>query len=153
MCKTNVTSHYPREGGGIYDGRGLATALALGAEGVSMGTRFMLTKECVLHESSKNLCLAASEQDTIYDTVFDGMWGRVLKRKGAEDLQTHRLGLFELLQAALTIRKVLKLSFLAFMAMGFETMLSSDESIPLMVQARQAVGAVKIHEGYLRRRH
>ena len=49
------------------------------------------------------------------------------------------------------IRKVLKLSFPAFMAMGIKTMLSGDESIPLMVQARQAVAAVKsmkaIYEG------
>jgi enoyl-[acyl-carrier protein] reductase II len=137
--------------GGIYDGRGLAAALALGAEGVSMGTRFMMTKECVLHENFKKLCLAATEQDTLYDTKFDGMWGRVLKSKGAEELQKSRLGYAERLQAALQIRKVLKLSFPAFMAMGFKTMMSGDESIPLLVQARQAVGAVKsmkaIYEG------
>ena len=137
--------------GGIYDGRGLAAALALGAEGVSMGTRFMLTQECVLHDNFKKLCLAATEQDTLYDTVFDGMWGRVLKSKGSEALQHRRVGLFERFDAAMKIRKVLKLSFPAFMAMGIKTMLSGDESIPLMVQARQAVAAVKsmkaIYEG------
>ena len=68
--------------GGIYDGRGLAAALALGAEGVSMGTRFMLTQECVLHDNFKKLCLAATEQDTLYDTVFDGMWGPCAQEQG-----------------------------------------------------------------------
>jgi enoyl-[acyl-carrier protein] reductase II len=137
--------------GGIYDGRGLAAALALGAEGVSMGTRFMLTKECVLHENFKKMCLAATEQDTLYDTVFDGMWGRVLNSKGSEELQKGGLGLAERLHAALKIRKVLNLSYPAFMAMGFKTMMAGDAGATLWVQARQAVGAVKsmkaIYEG------
>ena len=137
--------------GGIYDGRGLAAALSLGAEGVSMGTRFMLTKECVLHENFKKLCLAATEQDTLYDTAFDGMWGRVLKSKGAEELQVQGVGLFDRLQSALRIRKVLNLSYPAFMAMGFKTMMAGEDAISLWAQSRQAVGAVKsmkaIYEG------
>ncbi|MBW2637874.1 MAG: nitronate monooxygenase [Deltaproteobacteria bacterium] len=140
--------------GGIYDGRGLAAALALGAEGVSMGTRFMMTNECVLHENFKKLCLAATEQDTIYDTVFDGMWGRVLKSKGAEDLQKGGLGFLERLQAAMKIRKVLNMSCPAFFAMGFKTMMAGEDGASLWVQARQAVGAVKsmkaIYEGDMR---
>lgn len=137
--------------GGIYDGRGLAAALALGAEGVSMGTRFMLTKECVLHENFKKLCLAATEQDTLYDTAFDGMWGRALKSKGAEELQTAGVGLFERFQAAMKIRKVLNMSYPALMAMGIKTMMAGEDGVSLWVQARQAVGAVKsmkaIYEG------
>jgi len=42
----------------------LAAAPSLGAESVSMGTRFMLTKECVLHDNFKKLRPAATEQDT-----------------------------------------------------------------------------------------
>jgi enoyl-[acyl-carrier protein] reductase II len=137
--------------GGIYDGRGLAAALALGAEGVSMGTRFMLTKECVLHDNFKKLCLAATEQDTVYDTVFDGMWGRVLKSKGAEDLQKKSTSLLERFQAAMKIRKVLNISYLDFMAMGIKTMMAGDDGLSLWAQASQAVGAVRsmqaIYEG------
>jgi len=51
--------------GGIADGRGLAAALSLGAEGVQMGTRFVVTKECELPAAVKELYLAASELDTI----------------------------------------------------------------------------------------
>ena len=126
--------------GGIYNGPGLAAALALGAEGVSMGTRFMLTKECVLHENFKQLCLAATEQDTFYDTVFDGMWSRVLKSKGAEDVQKNRFGLLERFQAAMKIRKVLNMSYPTFFSMGFKTMLAGEDGASLWTQARQAVG-------------
>jgi len=52
-------------GGGIADARGLVAALALGAEGVCMGTRFMATKECAMHENYKDWMLSASERDTV----------------------------------------------------------------------------------------
>jgi nitronate monooxygenase len=50
--------------GGIADARGLVAALALGAEGVCMGTRFLLTRESPLHEHLKQRLLAAHENDT-----------------------------------------------------------------------------------------
>ncbi|MBN1613526.1 MAG: nitronate monooxygenase [Deltaproteobacteria bacterium] len=50
--------------GGIADGRGFVAALALGADGVNMGTRFMLTKESPLHENVKQWLLEFSECDT-----------------------------------------------------------------------------------------
>ncbi len=50
--------------GGIADGRGMAGALALGAEGVNMGTRFMLTQEAPIHYNIKHALMNASEQDT-----------------------------------------------------------------------------------------
>jgi len=52
-------------GGGIGDGRGLMAALALGAEGALMGTRFMLSRECPLHANIKQRLLEASEKDTL----------------------------------------------------------------------------------------
>ena len=50
--------------GGIGDGRGLAAALALGAEGINMGTRFVVTKESPVHENIKKLALANDERGT-----------------------------------------------------------------------------------------
>ncbi|KAI8978384.1 2-nitropropane dioxygenase [Pilobolus umbonatus] len=50
--------------GGIGDGRGLAAALALGAEGVNMGTRFMCTKEAPIHEDIKKRIVEADERST-----------------------------------------------------------------------------------------
>ena len=50
--------------GGIADGRGMAAALALGAEGINMGTRFVATREAPVHENIKQAMVKASERDT-----------------------------------------------------------------------------------------
>jgi len=50
--------------GGMADGRSLAAALALGAEGINMGTRFIATQEAPVHENVKQAILSASERDT-----------------------------------------------------------------------------------------
>jgi len=52
-------------GGGIGDARGLLAALSLGAEGVYMGTRFIMTRECPAHEKAKELILKTGDADTI----------------------------------------------------------------------------------------
>ncbi len=51
--------------GGIADGKGLVAALALGADGVVMGTRFIATKECAVHQNFKEMYVKASEKDTV----------------------------------------------------------------------------------------
>src|SRR6185369_13095100 len=50
--------------GGMADGRSLVAALALGADGMNMGTRFMATKEAPIHDNVKQALVAASELDT-----------------------------------------------------------------------------------------
>jgi NAD(P)H-dependent flavin oxidoreductase YrpB (nitropropane dioxygenase family) len=50
--------------GGLADGRGLAAALAMGAEGINMGTRFMCTAEAPIHQAVKERMVAATERDT-----------------------------------------------------------------------------------------
>jgi nitronate monooxygenase len=57
--------------GGIANGRTMAAALALGADGVNMGTRFMLTREAPVHDSVKAALVAASERDTTL--IFRGL--------------------------------------------------------------------------------
>ncbi|MDR5804887.1 nitronate monooxygenase family protein [Caballeronia sp. LZ001] len=72
--------------GGIADGRGLAAALVLGAEGVNMGTRFCATREAPIHENIKQALLRASERDTklIFRTLRNT--GRVLKNTVSEEV-------------------------------------------------------------------
>jgi nitronate monooxygenase len=60
--------------GGIADGRGLAAALALGAEGVVLGTRLLATTESNAHELYKQKVVAASEEDTVRTTLFGHGW-------------------------------------------------------------------------------
>ncbi|KAJ8481857.1 hypothetical protein ONZ51_g5717 [Trametes cubensis] len=52
--------------GGFADGRGLASALALGACGVNMGTRFMCTVESPIHQNIKDKIIASTERDTVH---------------------------------------------------------------------------------------
>lgn len=52
-------------GGGIADGAGLVAALALGADGVVMGTRFVASQECIIHPNYKNWIVESCENDTI----------------------------------------------------------------------------------------
>lgn len=52
-------------GGGFSDGRGLISALSLGAEGIVMGTRFMATQEAPIHDNVKQWMVSANETDTV----------------------------------------------------------------------------------------
>ena len=60
--------------GGIADGRGLAAALALGAGGAMLGTRFLLTHESDTHGAYRAALSGATVTDTAYSTLFDGGW-------------------------------------------------------------------------------
>ena len=61
--------------GGIADGRGMAAALALGAAGVWVGTRFLASEEVSIHPEYQRRILAASENDTgYYENLFGGGW-------------------------------------------------------------------------------
>ncbi len=72
--------------GGFADGRGLAAALAMGADGINMGTRFMVTKEAPIHENVKRAMVEASELDTalIFRTLRNT--SRVFKNSVAQQV-------------------------------------------------------------------
>lgn len=66
LNKTAKTVNIPiLAGGGIVDGRGLLSALSLGADGIVLGTRFVATKECIAHPAYKEWIIKAKETDTI----------------------------------------------------------------------------------------
>lgn len=73
-------------GGGFADGRGLIAALALGAEGIVMGTRFLATKECPIHPNYKEWLLKATERDTTLVMRSLQNTHRVLKSRLTEEL-------------------------------------------------------------------
>ncbi len=74
--------------GGIADGRGLAAALALGADGAAIGTRFLASTEAAAHPLYKEKVLAAKADDTFHTTLFDIGWPdaahRVIRTKLVE---------------------------------------------------------------------
>lgn len=61
-------------GGGIGDRRGVAAALALGAAGVWVGTRFLAAAESNIHPVFQDMVIAASGADTVYSELFDLGW-------------------------------------------------------------------------------
>jgi len=65
--------------GGIADGRGLAAALCLGAEGVMMATRFINTRECQVHKNIQEEIIRRQEQDTTLICKSVNLQGRALK--------------------------------------------------------------------------
>jgi nitronate monooxygenase len=89
--------------GGIVDGRGLMAALALGADGVTIGTRLLVTEECPIHSNLKEALASASETDTlpILGSLHNTLraWKNPAALKVAE-LEAQEAGLFEIVSAA-----------------------------------------------------
>src|SRR2546423_7353034 len=73
--------------GGFFDGRGLVAALAYGAAGVAMGTRFLLTRESTVPDSVKQYYLARAVADTVVTTRVDGVPHRVLRTEFVDELE------------------------------------------------------------------
>ena len=67
--------------GGIADARGVAAAFALGADAVQMGTRFVVSQECIAHENYKNLVLKARDRSTVITGRTTGHPARVLQNR------------------------------------------------------------------------
>ena len=73
--------------GSIVDGRGMAAAFVLGADGVWIGTRFLASEESTVDQSYKERLLQATETGTLFPRVFNGGWdatGRVLRNSTVE---------------------------------------------------------------------
>ena len=88
--------------GGIADGRGLAAALALGAAGVSMGTRFLATRESLWSQTRKEAVVAGHADNTVqsrlYDTLSDHLWpmefpARFLRNETSDQWETNQAAL------------------------------------------------------------
>lgn len=70
--------------GGFADAYGFTAALALGSDAVTMGTRFVLTKECIAHPDTKKLLIQASENDTVLVQKTIRSTSRVLLNEAAK---------------------------------------------------------------------
>ena len=73
--------------GGIADGRGMAAAFALGAEGIQIGTRFVCSEECTAHYNYKNSILKAKDRDSVVTGRSTGHPVRVLKNKLSKEYE------------------------------------------------------------------
>lgn len=89
--------------GGIADGRGVAAALALGAQGVQIGTRFVCAQECIAHDNYKQMIIKAKDRDAVVSGRSTGHPVRCLKNRfwrdftkmeksGADPMELEKLG-------------------------------------------------------------
>jgi len=94
--------------GGFRDGRGLVAALALGAAGIAMGTRFLLTAESPVPAATTDRYLAASVSDVIVTSQVDGMPQRVISNELVRTLESDSSlrALLRALHSALQLRAV-----------------------------------------------
>jgi enoyl-[acyl-carrier protein] reductase II len=119
--------------GGFCDGRGLAAALVLGAHGISMGTRFMLTQECEMHPKAKDHSLKATMEDTLCSEKIDGLPGRWLKNPAAAKMAGGKPSPFQALSSAMRIKRMIDVPFYKLLLGGLKQRGVQD-------LARQAVG-------------
>ena len=125
--------------GGFADGRGLAAALALGAEGIAMGTRFMTTKESPLHDIYKKLSIEKDVTGTLYSDRFDGLLCRVLDTHAAKKAIKRGLNLPAALFSSQEIARQLGLPyaklFIGVLASGWK----NARQLAFMANAFQAI--------------
>jgi len=75
--------------GGLYDGRGLAAALALGADGVWIGTRFIATPEARAVAGYKDTLLATADDGTVISRAYTGKTCRVVRNEWTQHYESH----------------------------------------------------------------
>jgi NAD(P)H-dependent flavin oxidoreductase YrpB (nitropropane dioxygenase family) len=94
--------------GGFHDGRGLVAALAFGAVGVAMGTRFLLTAESPVPKTTADRYLAASVDDVLVTKQIDGLPQRVVRNELVDELEsaTGATRLLRAFRSALAFRRV-----------------------------------------------
>lgn len=72
--------------GGIVDGRGMAAAISLGAEGIEMGTAFLCSEECTIHENAKNAIINQKDHESVVTFYSIGEPCRQIKNKLADEV-------------------------------------------------------------------
>ena len=123
--------------GGFFDGRGLAAALAYGAAGVAMGTRFLLTQESTVPDEVKRAYLERGLDGTVVTTRVDGMPHRVLRTELVEHLErsSRATGLYYALRNASRFRKLTGLRWKDMVAEGMATKHGKEQTWSQMIMA------------------
>ncbi|HJR89386.1 MAG TPA: nitronate monooxygenase [Aeromicrobium sp.] len=123
--------------GGFFDGRGLAAALAYGAAGVGMGTRFLLTSDSTVPDAVKQRYLSAGLTDTVVTAKVDGMPHRMLRTDLVDSVEessaVKRLG--PTARRTLAFKRMSGMSWRELIADGRAMKHGSDRSWAQMVLA------------------
>lgn len=120
--------------GGIGNARGLVAAFALGAEGISMGSRFIVTREAPVPEHVKRYLIEKSEEDTVVTDNLTGVRCRVIKNDFAKrimDMAKNKIDPWEMMQYGVgRIRKAYVEGDLVWGSMAFSQACGLIDDIP-----------------------
>lgn len=140
--------------GGIVDGRGLAGALAWGAAGIAMGTRFLLTSDSSVPDNVKAEYLATPANGTVVTTAIDGAPQRVVATDMVRRLEAARLTRFPRAAAnALRFRRLTDTPLRALVAEGLRMKRSQDltwgqvalaANAPMLTRATMVEGRTEV---------
>lgn len=106
--------------GGFFDGRGLVAALAYGADGIAMGTRFLLTSDSAVPDAVKQYYLGKGVLDTVVSTQVDGVPHRVLRTELVDQLESGRGRLLSIPRAGLNALRFRKMTGISIREMWTE---------------------------------
>ena len=131
--------------GGFHDGRGLVAALAYGADGIAMGTRFLLTQESRVPDDIKRRYLDATVFDTVVTTALDGAPQRVIRTDLVDELERSSVvtRLPRAVLNALAFRKVTRTSVTDLVREGLDMRKSQDLSWSQLALAANAPMLIK----------
>jgi NAD(P)H-dependent flavin oxidoreductase YrpB (nitropropane dioxygenase family) len=123
--------------GGFFDGRGLAAALAYGAEGIAMGTRFLLTKESTVPDEVKRTYLERGLEGTVVTTRVDGMPHRVLRTDLVERLEhgSRVSGFYAAARNASRFRRLTRLTWRDMIGEGLATKHGKEQTWAQLLMA------------------
>jgi len=124
--------------GGFFDGRGLVAALAYGASGIAMGTRFLLTSDSSVPQAVKEYYISKGVLDTVVSVQVDGVPHRVLRTELVDQLESGRGKILALPRAginALKFRKMTEAKLTDMLREGMAMKKSMDLSYSQMVMA------------------
>jgi NAD(P)H-dependent flavin oxidoreductase YrpB (nitropropane dioxygenase family) len=124
--------------GGFFDGRGLVAALAYGASGIAMGTRFLLTSDSSVPQAVKEYYISKGVLDTVVSVQVDGVPHRVLRTELVDQLESSRGKFLALPRAginALKFRKMTGAKLTDMLREGMAMKKSMDLSYSQMVMA------------------
>ena len=126
--------------GGFFDGRGLVAALAYGADGIAMGTRFLLTQESRVPDQVKKVYLGTPVTGTVVSTAVDGAPQRVIRTELIDHLERSSWlrNLPRALANAHAFRRETDTSLLALVREGRSLKAGSELSWPQVVMAANA---------------
>jgi NAD(P)H-dependent flavin oxidoreductase YrpB (nitropropane dioxygenase family) len=123
--------------GGFFDGRGLAAALAYGAAGIAMGTRFLLTQESTVPDAVKQLYLQRDLNGTVVTTRVDGMPHRVLRTELVDHLEksSRAVGLYHAVRNAGRFKRMTQLRWRDIVREGVATKHGKEQTWAQMIMA------------------